>query len=55
MEENCDELELEELRQRARLYYGCSGDAAGLLEKMEEILNSTFYEKPQDIYGHVVC
>lgn len=40
-----------ELKQKAVNYY----DQNGVPKKMEEILNSMFYDNPDDVYGHLVC
>lgn len=40
-----------ELKQKAVKYY----DQNGVSKKMEEILNSMFYDNPDDVYGHLVC
>ena len=42
---------LYELKERAIEYYSKNG----VPERMEEILNSTFYDEPEDVYGHLVC
>ena len=42
--------ELYELKQQAIRYY----EDNGVPQKMEEILNSMFYENPDDVYGHMV-
>ena len=39
-----------ELKQRAVKFY----DESGVPKKMEEILNSMFYDNPDDVYGHLV-
>ena len=39
-----------ELKQRAVKFY----DKNGVPKKMEEILNSMFYDNPDDVYGHLV-
>ncbi|CAH1784880.1 unnamed protein product [Owenia fusiformis] len=41
--------ELYELKQRAVEYYSENG----VPKKMEELLNSMFYDDPEDVYGHV--
>lgn len=38
-----------ELKQKAVKYY----DQNGVPKKMEEILNSMFYDNPDDVYGHL--
>ncbi|XP_061194453.1 enolase 4-like isoform X1 [Saccostrea echinata] len=38
-----------ELKQRAVKYY----DQNGVPKKMEEVLNSMFYDNPNDVYGHL--
>lgn len=43
--------ELHELKQRAMKFYSENGVPG----KMEEILNSMFYDNPEDAFGHVVC
>lgn len=40
-----------ELKQKAVKYY----DQNGVPKKMEEVLNSMFYDNPDDVYGHLVC
>lgn len=40
-----------ELKQKAVKYY----DKNGVPKKMEEVLNSMFYDNPDDVYGHLVC
>ena len=42
--------ELYEQKQRAVEYYQDNG----VPQKMEEILNSMFYDRPDDIFGHLV-
>ena len=42
---------LYELKQRAMDYYSKNG----VPQRMEEIMNSTFYDNPDDVYGHLVC
>lgn len=54
MEDSHDEVVLNELRHMAMSYYGSGGEGAGVTDKMEEILNSMFYEKPPDVYGYLV-
>ena len=39
-----------ELKEKAIKYYQENGVPA----KMEEVLNSMFYEDPEDVYGHLV-
>lgn len=39
-----------ETKQRAVKYY----DQNGVPKKMEDILNTMFYENPDDVYGHLV-
>ena len=39
-----------DLKEQAKLYYRENK----VPEKMEDILNSMFYDKPQDVYGHLV-
>ena len=46
-----DPRELYELKEQAARYYAENG----VPEKMEDILNSMFYDNPKDVYGHVVC
>lgn len=41
--------ELKELKQKAAQFY----TENGVPQKMEEILNSLFYDNPQDVYGYV--
>ena len=43
--------ELYELKERAAKFYAENG----VPQKMEEILNSMFYDNPADVYGHLVC
>ena len=43
--------DLYELKQSAVEYYSENGVPA----KMEEILNSMFYDKPADVYGHLAA
>ncbi|XP_012937245.1 enolase 4 [Aplysia californica] len=45
-----DPRELYLLKQKAAKYY----EENGVPAKMEEILNSMFYEDPSDVYGHLV-
>merc|ERR1711963_1227379 len=45
-----DPRELYLLKQKAAKYY----EDNGVPIKMEEILNSMFYEDPNDVYGHLV-
>jgi len=47
-------VSLEELKVLAQAYYSDNGPAKGVLEKMGDILNTMFYNKPTDIYGHLV-
>jgi len=55
MEEFKDEkIRMHELKQRAKAYYATGGDGDGVLMKMQEILNSMFYDKPEDVFGHLV-
>ena len=42
--------ELYELKERAAKYYAENG----VPQKMEDILNSMFYDNPSDVYGHLV-
>ena len=42
--------ELHELKQQAVSYYAENGVPA----KVQEIMNSMFYENPDDVYGHLV-
>ena len=42
--------ELHELKQQAVNYYAENGMPA----KVQEIMNSMFYENPDDVYGHLV-
>jgi len=48
-----EKIGMHELKQRAMAYYG-TGDGDGVLKKMEEILNDMFYDKPEDVFGHLV-
>ncbi|XP_053400724.1 enolase 4-like, partial [Mercenaria mercenaria] len=41
--------ELYELKERAAKFYAENG----VPQKMEEILNSMFYDNPADVYGHL--
>ena len=45
-----EDREMYILKQRALQYYTDNG----VPEKMEQILNSTFYDNPSDVYGHLV-
>ena len=45
-----EDREMYILKQRALQYYTDNG----VPEKMEQILNSTFYDNPADVYGHLV-
>ena len=45
---------LHQLKLKAAEYYSNQGPASGVIEHMEELLNSMFYENPEDVYGHVV-
>jgi len=47
-------IKMHELKQRAKAYYTTGGDGDGVLKKMEEILNAMFYDKPEDVFGHLV-
>ena len=49
-----EKLRMYELKQRAKAYYTTGGDGDGVLKKMEEILNAMFYDKPEDVFGHLV-
>ena len=42
--------EMYELKQRAKAFYAENG----VPQKMEDILNSMFYDNPDDVYGHLV-
>ena len=42
--------EMYELKQKAMEYYAENG----VPQKMEEILNSMFYDQPNDVFGHIV-
>ena len=42
--------ELYDLKEKAAKFYSENG----VPQKMEEILNSMFYENPNDVYGHLV-
>lgn len=53
-DDTLNEVGIEELKFKAISYYGENGDAAGVTEKMEEILNSMFFDQPPDVYGHLV-
>jgi len=48
-----EKIGMHELKQRAKAYYA-AGDGDGVLKKMEEILNDMFYDKPEDVFGHLV-
>ena len=39
-----------ELKQKAQQYY----QQNGVPQKIEEVLNSMFYDDPNDVYGHLV-
>ena len=45
-----EDREMYILKERAMYYYAENG----VPEKMEQILNSTFYDNPSDVYGHLV-
>ena len=45
-----DERELYDHKQKAMQYYAENG----VPQKMEAILNSTYYDDPNDVYGHLV-
>ena len=49
-----EKMRMYELKQRAKAYYATGGDGDGVLMKMEEILNAMFYDKPEDVFGHLV-
>jgi len=49
-----EKISMHELKQRAKAYYGTGGDGDGVLKKIEEILNAMFYDKPEDVFGHLV-
>ena len=38
------------MKEKAIEYYNMNG----IPQKMEQILNSTFYDNPDDVYGHLV-
>ena len=42
--------ELYELKQKAVKYYSDNG----VPQKMEDVMNSMFYDNPDDVYGHLV-
>lgn len=42
--------ELYELKERAAKFYSENG----VPQKMEDVLNSMFYDNPSDVYGHLV-
>jgi len=46
---DCDSL-----KSQAIEYYRPDGPGGGVTEHMENILNSTFFEKPEDVFGHIV-
>jgi len=48
-----EKIGMHELKQRAKAYYA-TGDGDGVLKKMEEVLNAMFYDKPEDVFGHLV-
>lgn len=50
VESATDPIALNELKQQAMKYYRENG----VPQKMEEILNQMFYDKPQDVFGHLV-
>ena len=54
MDAESGEIELNELKRQAMCYYGSEGNGSGVPEKMEEILNTMFYDNPPDVYGHLV-
>ena len=41
---------LHELKKKAQCYY----QENGVPQKIEEVLNSMFYDDPKDVYGHLV-
>lgn len=45
-----DAKQLYDLKQKAFNYYLDNG----VPQKMEEILNSMFYDNPEDVYGYLV-
>jgi len=49
-----EEIRMHELKQRAKAYYATGGDGDGVLIRIEEILNAMFYDKPEDVFGHLV-
>jgi len=49
-----EKITMHELKQRAKEYYATGGDGDGVLKKMEEVLNAMFYDKPDDVFGHLV-
>jgi len=49
-----EKLRMHEMKQRAKAYYATGGDGDGVLTKMEEVLNAMFYDKPEDVFGHLV-
>lgn len=51
--ESEEEIGLCELKQKAKAYYAPGGDGDGVTQKMEEVLNSMFYDKPSDVFGYV--
>ncbi len=50
VQDSVDPSVLYELKQQAIEYYAQNG----VPQKMEEILNSMFYDKPNDVFGHMV-
>lgn len=40
-----------QLKQRAAEYYRSNA----VPQRMQQVLNTMFYEKPDDMYGHLVC
>ena len=41
---------LHQLKMKAQQYY----EENGVPEKVEDVLNSMFYDDPKDVYGHLV-
>ncbi len=50
VDSSLDSSLLNELREEAMEFY----EKNGVPQKMEEILNAMFYDKPKDVYGHLV-
>jgi len=48
-----EKIGMHEMKQRAKAYYAAGGDGDGVLKNIEEILNAMFYDKPEDVFGHL--